>query len=120
MRESSFGIQIGGLRRDSKDPAGFAMLKNLAVGPGYLFIPAVPDIARDTGSQFFRGRTKTFRATATAIYEVSEPSMAESLVSTVPTGGGGWWTFADFGSVYVFASGGRGISRRQGAHQGAK
>lgn len=112
MRESSFGIQIGGLRRDSKDPAGFSMLKNLAVGPGYLYIPAVPDIARDTGSQFFRGRTKTFRATATGIYEVTESTMAETLVSTVPTGGGGWWSFADFGPVYVFASGGRVISRR--------
>lgn len=113
MRESSFGIQIGGLRRDSKDPAGFSMLKNLAVGPGYLYIPAVPAIARNTGSQFFRGRSKTFRATATGIYEVAEPSMTETLISVVPTGGSGWWSFADFGSVYIFASGGRVISRRQ-------
>ena len=113
MRESSFGIQLGGLRRDSKDPAGFSMLKNLAVGPGYLYIPAVPDIARNTGSQFFRGRSKTFRATSTGIYEVAEPALTETLISTVPTGGSGWWSFADFGSVYIFASGGRVISRRQ-------
>lgn len=111
MRESSFGIQLGGLRRDSKDPAGFSMLKNLAVGPGYLYIPEPPDMARNFDSQFIRGRAKTLRATSTSIYEVNESTFAETLIATF-TSASGHWSFADFGTAYVLSNGSRLVSRR--------
>jgi hypothetical protein len=111
MRDNPRTIPVAGLRPWEYAP-GMTYLKNLVPRAGGWTVPERYTFPWPSATQVFRGRRHTLAIEPTAIKQVDETDNSLTTLLAIAAGGG-WWSFADFGEVWVLANESHLVVRKQ-------